>query len=200
MPPRAARPTFGAMTDDLKTRDGLPDALRELLRRHPREGWRQHPEFGPLTDFWLHKHLGFRRVLGTLRTEARTALDGGLAAPDYARRLSRLGGAFLQELHGHHSIEDMHYFPKMMALVPSLERAFDILDADHHVLHEELDAFAEGANAVLRAASADRDWRDPLGRFETRLAGMERFLDRHLTDEEEVVVPVMLEVGEGRLA
>ena len=194
------------MTDDLKTRDGLPDALRALVRQHPREGWRQHPEFGPLTTFWLQRHLGFRRVLGTLRSEARSALDGGIARPDHARRLSRLGGAFLQELHGHHSIEDLHYFPKMIPLVPKLERAFEILDADHHVLHEELDAFADGANAVLRAAGTPDPaggaaaWRDALGPFETRLTGMERFLDRHLTDEEEVVVPVILEVGEGRLA
>ena len=188
------------MTDDLKTRGGLPDALRALVEKHPREGWRQHPEFGPLTDFWLQKHLGFRRAMASLQSDARAALDGGMGAEDYARRMSRLGGAFLQELHGHHSIEDMHYFPRMMPLVPSLERAFEILDADHHVLHEELEAFAEGANGVLRAVVEKKDWREPLGRFEQRLSGMERFLDRHLTDEEEVVVPVMLEVGEGRLA
>ena len=188
------------MTDDLKDRDGLPDALRALVEKHPREGWRRHREFGPLTDFWLHKHLGFRRAMESLRSEARGALDRGLAPEDYARRLSRLGGAFLQELHGHHSIEDMHYFPRMVPLVPSLERAFAILDADHHVLHEELDGFAEGANGILRAVGSGADWRAPLGRFEERLSGMERFLDRHLTDEEEVVVPVILEVGEGRLA
>ena len=188
------------MTDDLKTREGLPDALRALLEKHPREGWRRHPEFGPLTDFWLHKHLGFRRAMESLQADARAALDGGMAAEDYARRMSRLGGAFLQELHGHHSIEDMHYFPKMAPLVPSLERAFAILDTDHHTLHDELEAFADGANGVLRAVAGKKDWRDPLRRFEQRLTGMERFLDRHLTDEEEVVVPVILEVGEGRLA
>ena len=188
------------MTEDLRSREGLPDALRALLEKHPREGWRRHPEFGPLTDFWLHKHLGFRRAMETLRSEARDTLDSRIPAEDYARRMSRLGGAFLQELHGHHSVEDMHYFPRMAPLVPSLERAFAILDADHHVLHEELDAFADGANGVLRAVTGGTDWRDPLGRFEARLTGMERFLDRHLTDEEEVVVPVILDVGEGRLA
>jgi iron-sulfur cluster repair protein YtfE (RIC family) len=74
---------------------------------------------------------------------------------------------------------------------PRLERAFALLDTDHHRLHEELEALAEAANGVLRGGAA--------GPLSDRLAGMERFLDRHLTDEEEVVVPVILEVGEGRL-
>ncbi|MGR3540394.1 MAG: hemerythrin domain-containing protein [Hasllibacter sp.] len=176
----------------LENRDGLPDALRVLLADHPREGWRAHPEFGPLTRFWLERHLGFRRLLGMLRADARAALDG--AAPDRAR-LSRLGGTFLNELHGHHSIEDHHYFPRLAALAPELERGFALLDADHHRLHDELAAFARGANAVLRAP----DPRDPLGRFEADLTRMDRFLDRHLTDEEELVVPVILRAGEAAL-
>ncbi|WGH80155.1 hemerythrin domain-containing protein [Jannaschia ovalis] len=181
------------MTDALEDRTGLPDALKVLLAQHPREGWRAHPEFGPLTQFWLERHLGFRRVLDALQGDLRARIGGDLDPREHGRRLSRLGGILLNELHGHHSIEDHVYFPKMIPLAPGLERGFEILDADHHRLHEELDAFAEAANAVLRDAA------DGAPRMAEGLERMARFLDRHLTDEEDLVVPVILKVGEGRL-
>ncbi|MBM2575261.1 hemerythrin domain-containing protein [Jannaschia sp. Os4] len=179
------------MTDDLNlaTRTGLPPALRTLLVAHPRDGWAAHPEFGPLTRFWLERHLGFRRLLDALTADARARADGALDPRDHAVRLQRLGGAFLHGLEEHHGVEDHHYFPRLAALAPSLERGFALLDADHHRLHEELEGLAGAANAVLRGGAA--------GSLAERLEGMGRFLDRHLTDEEEVVVPVLLEVGEG---
>ncbi len=176
------------MSNSLEDRDGLPEALRALLEETPRAGWEAHPEFGALTRFWLERHLGFRRLLGALRTDARA----DVGAFDMTR-LSRLGGAFLGGLEEHHGVEDHVYFPKMVRLVPSLERGFAMLDADHHRLHEELEGFASGANAVLGGGA------DALVRFGDGLERMERFLDRHLTDEEDLIVPVILRVGEGRL-
>ena len=175
------------MDDALEHRDGLPEALRALLAETPRAGWEAHPEFGALTRFWLDRHIGFRRLLAALREDARGEV------PDMAR-LSRLGGAFLGGLEEHHAVEDRVYFPKMVRLMPSLERGFAILDADHVRLHEELEGFAARANAVLRGGGADAQ-----GRLEGGLERMERFLDRHLTDEEDLIVPVILRVGEGRL-
>ena len=178
----------------LDARAGLPSGLDALLARHPREGWETHPEFGPLTRFWLDRHLGFRALLDRLRADAAVALDGGMDGRDHARRLARLGGGFLQGLHGHHAIEDEHYFPRLVALAPGLERGFGILDADHHRLHAELDLFERDATAVLRGGG-----RDALGPFADGLERMDRFLRRHLEDEEDLVVPVILDVGEGRL-
>ena len=177
------------MGDALDERDGLPEALRALLAETPRAGWEAHPEFGALTRFWLDRHLGFRRLLSALRDDAGVPAE----AVDMAR-LSRLGAAFLGGLEEHHAVEDQVYFPKMVRLVPSLERGFAILDADHLRLHEELEGFAAGANAVLRGGGAGA-----LGRHGDGLERMERFLDRHLTDEEDLIVPVILRVGEGRL-
>ena len=180
-----------AGADALDRRAGLPDALRVLLEAHPRAGWAAHPEFGPLTRFWLERHLGFRRLLGALRADAGARLDGRLDPRDHAARLSRLGGAFLHGLEEHHGIEDHHYFPRLAALEPRLERGFALLDGDHHRLHAEIEALAGDADAVLRGGAA--------GPLAERLAVMDRFLDRHLTDEEEVVVPILLSAGEGAL-
>ena len=178
----------------LGTRDGLPEGLDALLRQHPREGWRAHPEFGELTRFWLERHLAFREMLSRLEADGRAAHANDLDPQVHAQRLSRLGGMFLEHLHGHHSIEDAVYFPKLVVHAPTLERGFEILDADHHRLHDELDAFANDANAVLRGGGPDA-----VGRLIDGLERMQAFLDRHLTDEEDLVVPVILEIGETRL-
>ena len=177
--------------DDLRTRAGLPDALRVLLEAFPKEGWEANPRYGPLTRFWLERHLGFRKLTELLREEAEAASDGRLAPEIHGPRLARLGTMLIQGLEGHHGVEDHHYFPRLARLAPELERGFVILDADHHALDEELAGFAEAANDAIRGGEA--------GPLAGRLAGLERFLDRHLTDEEELIVPVILRAGEGAL-
>ncbi len=177
----------------LLTRPGLPDALRALLTEIPRETWMAHPEFGGTVQFWLERHLMFRQVLGQLTQETQGVLDRTVSPDAFAPWLSRMGGSFLQNLHGHHSIEDEHYFPQLVGLDPRLSHGFEILDADHHALDGWLNGFADGANAVLRAqgAAAHR----ASAAFLDQLTRLERLLNRHLTDEEEIIVPVILKSG-----
>jgi iron-sulfur cluster repair protein YtfE (RIC family) len=185
------------MTDDLalESRAGLPEALRVLLDEIPREAWESHPQFGGMVQFWLERHLMFRQLLGQLTEDAEAALDRRMDLGGYAPRLSRFGGIFLNQLHGHHQIEDMHYFPQLAVLDRRIERGFGILDADHHALHGHLDAFATGANAVLSRARDEAAAREAVGEFHALLGRFHRMLDRHLTDEEDLVVPVILKSG-----
>jgi len=178
---------------DLLTRAALPDALRVLVAEIPRDTWAVHPQFGGMVQFWMERHLMFRDVIGRLRSETEGALDGTIAIERYAPRLSRLGGFFLNELHGHHHIEDAHYFPRLIGLDARLERGFEILDADHRALDGLLHGFAEGANGVLHAEESAA--REAVARFHGDLLTLGGFLDRHLTDEEEIVVPVILKSG-----
>jgi iron-sulfur cluster repair protein YtfE (RIC family) len=185
------------MTDDLAlgTRTGLPDALRVLLEEIPREAWESHPQFGGMVQFWLERHLMFRQLLGQLTEDAELVLDRRLDIPGYAPRLSRIGGFFLNQLHGHHQIEDMHYFPQLAVLDRRIEHGFAILDTDHHALHGHLDAFATGANAVLSRARDEAAAREAAGEFHALLGRFHKMLERHLTDEEDLVVPVILKSG-----
>nr|WP_235971185.1 hemerythrin domain-containing protein [Palleronia pontilimi] len=169
----------------------MPDALRVLVEQLPRGTWEAHPNFSPLTRFWLDRHLMFRDVLGRLQDGTRQFLDGDADAQRYGRETARMAQFFLQELHAHHGIEDHHYFPVLQGLDGRLERGFALLDADHHALDGHLNGLAEGTNAMLTGLAGD-DPRAGAGALEARLDGFQQFLDRHLVDEEDLVVPVIL--------
>jgi iron-sulfur cluster repair protein YtfE (RIC family) len=178
----------------LGARSGLPDALRVLLSDYPREAWESHPRFSALIRFWLDRHLMFRRMQGLLVAETRGFIDGDRDPQAFAAGLARLGGMFVNELHGHHAIEDHHYFPVLRGLDPRIEAGFDLLDADHLAIDPLLHALADRANAVLSATGA-AEARAPAGLLLDELVRFDRFLDRHLVDEEELVVPVILDRG-----
>ena len=178
------------MTDPLALdqREKLPDALRVLLDTYPRDGWSEHSNFAGLVEFWLGRHMMFRKLTTMLNDDAEQAMDGKLDLMAYKPRLARFGGALVQELHGHHNIEDHHYFPQLSGLEPGLLRGFEILDKDHHAMDDLLNRFANKANEVLQGGGE-------IGRFREELLSFNAMLDRHLEDEEDLIVPVILKNG-----
>ena len=178
----------------LDTRAGLPDALRVLREAYPRETWERDPGFSQLIRFWLDRHMMFRRISERLLADAQARLDGANDSRAYAAGLSRLGSAFVGELHGHHHVEDAHYFPVLSRHDARLAAGFTLLDADHHALDGHLQAFVTAANAVLQAPDHARH--DATGAFHAQLSAFAPLLERHLTDEEDLVVPVLLKYGE----
>lgn len=177
----------------LGTRARLPDPLRVLAEKHPRLTWEAHPEFSALTRFWLDRHLGFRRLQTALIAETEGFLGKKVDPRRYGGTLARLAGHFINELHGHHHIEDDQYFPLLTLQDQRLTAGFDLLDRDHKSIDPKLDSLAKHTNAVLadlRAKTPDLRLTDRLRR---EFTGFQRLLDRHLIDEEELVVPVILE-------
>ena len=180
-----------AHTLALEQRDALPDALRVLVKELPRGTWEAHPNFSPLTRFWLSRHLMFRELLEKLQGGTRAYLDDVMDARAYGRNAGRLAQMFLQELHAHHGIEDAHYFPLLTRLDQRLEKGFDLLDADHLALDGHLNGLADGTNAMLRGLGG-ADPKAGAGALDNHLTAFGTFLNRHLVDEEELVVPVIL--------
>ncbi|MBD3679411.1 MAG: hemerythrin domain-containing protein [Rhodobacteraceae bacterium] len=179
----------------LDQRGPLPDALRVLLEDYPRDAWEAHPNFSGLVQFWLERHMMFRRLMEMLDQDAKAMIDRKIAPRDYAGRLSRFGGMLVNQLHGHHQIEDHHYFPVLEKLDTRLKRGFEMLDKDHHAMDGILNRFAEGANGVLGALDDDAKMREGSAAFRREVLGFQKMLHRHLQDEEEIIVPVILKNG-----
>jgi iron-sulfur cluster repair protein YtfE (RIC family) len=164
-----------------------------LVDALPRIGWEAHPNFGGLVRFWMERHQGFRQLHGLMTGDAQGYLDRAADLRAWQPRLSRHGGMFLDSLHGHHMIEDHEYFPMLAGLEPRLAGGFEMLERDHQELDALLAEFAERANAVLRVTEGEG--RDEAAGFAEVLDRLGGFLDRHLTDEEDLVVPVILKTG-----
>ncbi|WP_299811127.1 hemerythrin domain-containing protein [uncultured Roseibium sp.] len=188
------------MTDPthLDQRTGLPEEWLYLLKEHPRVDWAAHRNLGPLTEFWLARHNGFRQLGRTLDTllddfrEERVAAKqfGGLFAP----RLQQ----FLSELHHHHMIEDEHYFPVFMEAEKRLVAGFELLEGDHELIHHRIETVIGSANTFL--GRLQQGGRDGIRRAADDYAAVSdkllTGLMRHLDDEEDMIVPLILDRGE----
>ena len=106
----------------------------------------------------------------------------------------------LEQLNLHHQIEDYHHFPRLRAADDRLARGFDVLEADHHAIHADMAATADAANAMLRALQGDADTLRRCGDDYAAASGkLLAGLVRHLDDEEDLIVPLILERGEEAL-
>ncbi len=181
------------MTYDIATRKGLPHDMQTLYRDLPRDGWPDHPNFARATRNWMGAHLGFRQLAGLLQTESERFLDGQTDDHLYSERLGHFGTILVRNLHGHHTWEDRSFFPELEAADPRFARGLDMLETDHVALDTLLEDVTKRGNRVVQLATLApgqmpeeaRPLRDTLDR-------LNRFLTRHLTDEEDLVVPIIL--------
>lgn len=183
----------------LENRAGLPEPLRVLLAEYPRTGWAADPRFSGTVQFWLERHTMFRKLLKLMTEESEALLDRRADPRTFGARLARHGGLFVNELHGHHQVEDLHYFPVLARQDGRIARGFEILDHDHHAIDGHLAAFVEAANGVIGRLDDRAALQDRTGAFHADLRRLTGFLERHLTDEEDLVVPVILKYGDRAL-
>lgn len=188
----------------LARRNGWPDDLRVLIARYPREQWESHANLGEMARFWLSRHDMFRELAGMIRDIETQFRAGTLTPAEFPRQFVPRLQFLLQQLGVHHQIEDLHYFPIFRAADERLARGFDVLEGDHHAIHTDMGATADAANALLRALAAN-----PAGDASTlRRCGDDyaavsdallKGLIRHLDDEEDLIVPLILDRGEDAL-
>lgn len=179
---------------DLETRNALPDALRILMEEFPRNSWESNERFDGLISFWLDKHMMFRRLMQAMITDSEQMIESNIDAKQFQTRLARYGSNFVGGLYGHHQIEDTHYFPVLEKIDTRLVGGFQILDEDHHALDRHLERFTNSANNILQQTPLSNDNKFA-GEFYEILQEFDKILDRHLEDEEELIVPVLLKYG-----
>jgi hemerythrin-like domain-containing protein len=88
------------------------------------------------------------------------------------------------------TIEDYGYFPQFIKLYPNLERAMTLLDGDHQVLDETLNGTETSLAKAIRGPK-----RDNIGVLHSNAAALKKIMHRHITDEEQVIIPIFLRHG-----
>jgi iron-sulfur cluster repair protein YtfE (RIC family) len=182
----------GAGADDLFVRAGVGDDVAPFRPEFPRPLWPGHRNLGETARFWLQRHAMFREF-GAVLTDASAAFRDDPADPQGFRGwlFPRLQ-MYLSELHGHHHVEDQHYFPLFRAADARLGRGFDILDADHHAIDGLIHSVAQSANAFDAAIRGNGEVDRAGAALVAELAHMLAGIGRHLEDEEDIVVPTIL--------
>jgi iron-sulfur cluster repair protein YtfE (RIC family) len=184
----------------LASRKGWPEDLRLLIARYPREQWEAHANLGSMARFWLSRHAMFRELAAMIQGIENGFRDGRLAAAEFPHLFVPRLQFMLQQLEVHHQIEDFHYFPIFRAAESRLARGFDVLERDHHAIHADMARVAETANALLRALRGDAvALRACSEDHAAASAALLKGLMRHLDDEEDLIVPLILDRGEEAL-
>lgn len=178
------------MSDALDVRPGLPEAHRWLLETYPRLRWHD-AELGEVARFWLQMHGSFRHKQTEMAAQVE-AWRGGGDLVSLHRGLIPTLQAYLQHLDGHHRVESGHYFPVMRRVEPRITAGIDLLDADHDAIHGQLETLFKTGLAFHQAlASGAPDAADHAARLADVLARASRQTDRHLEDEEDIVIPLI---------
>lgn len=181
----------------LPTRPGLSADIAFLRAAYPQPTWRAHGNFGELAAFWLQVHDGLRQQGEALRHVTTAFREGTSDADGFSRQFVPQFNHFLQHLTGHHQIEDAAYFPRFRALDRRMVAGFDLLEHDHQLIHEALLGSVDSARALLAALPGAIDARRRAADLHAETTDrLHTLLARHLADEEELVIPAMLEHGE----
>ena len=183
----------------LDTRSGWPADLRVLIDRYPREVWAGHVNLGAMAQFWLQRHAMFRDIAAALEQATAAFREGAASAQDLRAWFPSRLQFFLQQLNAHHQIEDLHYFPVFQAAESRLAHGFDVLETDHKVIHQQIDTTVEAANVFLRTAVNDDALRRMGERYTAESDALLRLLTQHLRDEEDLIIPLILDRSEAAL-
>jgi len=176
---------------------GWPEDMRHLIARYPREQWRDHANLGEMARFWLSRHDMFRELAAMIQGVEAQFRDGSLSAAQFPRLFVPRLQFMLSQLDLHHQIEDYHHFPLFRAADKRLARGFDVLEADHHAIHADMEKTAVTANALLHSLDGDTDALRRCADTYAEASGvLIKGLIRHLVDEEDLVVPLILDRGE----
>jgi hemerythrin-like domain-containing protein len=183
-----------AFDADIDRRTGWPDELRVLLKAYPRDSWPQTAT--PMARFWLDRHDYFRHETLAVQTAVRDYREQQLAPFDLARRVVYRLQVCLSHLHGHHQLEDFHYFPAFRAAEKRLAGGFDVLAQDHESLHESIGRIADKMNVLSRTNQESDEQRRAADEFSDANELLYRRLGRHLDDEEDLIIPILLAHGQ----
>ena len=189
------------MTLDLQSRLGWPPELRALLEKYPREVWPGHANLGATAQFWLERHDGFRELGGTLRA-ATDRFSRGEAAAGGVSPLLRAAPAVLP---GEPRRASSDRGPPLFSRSSALPRRGSPRASTCSKATTRRSTRRSCARWRARTGCSGR-WRamtmraaPPPMLYADTSERLLKFLVRHLDDEEDLIMPVILDQGERKL-
>jgi len=175
-------------------RKGLPSSVQETLLESTRSEWKDHPRFGGKANFFMTIHRELLDGSAQLSRGIEKLLD--VPASDVSEAVSQMNmlpfsKGLIDLAHRHHEIEDHGYFPQFRLMYPELNRVLSLLDGDHKVLNSALD----DTQVALNQLNGPVITRDQLADLHAGGQALENILNRHIWDEEEVIIPIFLRHG-----
>lgn len=164
--------------DALHLREGLPADLLVLHGEWPRALW-PTLQLHPVAAHWLEVHGWFRGLIGGAADQLRAIREQRLEPARGILAVRQQLRTFLRNLHHHHHAESSMAFPSLATVDPRLERGFALLDRDHDAIALLL--------GVLEQAAAKGE----LDALTLAVDELMTPLERHLLDEEDLVVPLL---------
>jgi hypothetical protein len=114
----------------------------------------------------------------------------GMPHKNFSRSTQNWLGA---QPYGHHTWKDRQFFPELSSADLRSERGLDLLEKDHEVLDDILDRFTRASNRYLKLLDLDpTSAEQELGDMHTAGCHIQSLLSRHLQDEEDMIVPIIL--------
>lgn len=166
-----------------------PDLL-VLHARRPRDSWGTLPR-GGLANTWLSMHDSLRHGQAQLERLATHWQLKLVDAATFRDRALPMLQQHLGHLHGHHRLEDTHYFPQFRAMEPRIARGIDLLEADHATLHQAIDALEDLTSRLASLDADDAQVDDVIQRIAEALHRLGPVMRQHLLDEEDLVIPLI---------
>jgi hemerythrin-like domain-containing protein len=182
-----------ALDDDLfSLAPRHPDSRLEtdwlfLYNKLPPDQW-FGADYAYKTSGWLKVHTNIRKRQRILVQISEAYISGEFDWSEYRSQILKRINMHVLKLHQHHEVEDEGFFPEFVSMYPKLAPAFEILGHDHEYLNELLDKLQIQNDQLARSEIEDKALAEELHKT---LVAVTDLLQQHLTDEEDLVIPIL---------
>ncbi|WP_367105136.1 hemerythrin domain-containing protein [uncultured Psychrobacter sp.] len=158
-----------------------------LYEKLPPDQWFS-ADYAYKTSGWLKVHTNIRKRQRILTQISDAYMSGEFDWTEYRSQILKRINMHVLKLHQHHGVEDDGFFPEFVSMYPKLAPAFEILGHDHEYLNELLDTLQAQNDQLARSDTEDKALAKEL---HDTLVAITDLLQQHLTDEEDLVIPIL---------
>lgn len=158
-----------------------------LYNKLPPDQWFS-ADYAYKTSGWLKVHTNIRKRQRILTQISEAYSSGEFSWSEFRSQILKRINMHILKLHQHHGVEDEGFFPEFISIYPKLAPAFKILAHDHEYLNALLDKLQIQNDALARSEAEDKALAKAL---HDTLAKVTDLLQQHLTDEEDLVIPIL---------